>query len=287
MSLPITLVPPALSQEGSVLRELLPRASSFPGSCLAGETPDLRVIVKICDVWKGKHFFRKHLCTKASDWHFRIPELSLNSSELQGGQIMPWWEGSPELKLGELGWRKGFAVISANIRGFRFQLLRLGRTEVNPLPCSFPRSTTPGSWEREIDFPTFDLCGDQLQGKHWESSPGSCASAALDLSWPAFSHVNNSELTKDTQFSDLIGIPKSCRVTLLAPAEVGKHQGREKGAGCWNFQAPSQALHTKAAMIKLSFQITTTLRNAVIPGNCLSTWIPVWMFPCCRGEYQL
>lgn len=74
--------------------------------------------------------------------------------------------------------------------------------------------------------------------------------------------------------------------TLLAAADVGKHQGQRKGdAGISKLH--HRLLHSKAAMIKLSLQITTILRNAVIPGNCLSTWIPVWIVLCCRGEYQL
>lgn len=65
---------------------------------LAEEIPDLRIVVKNCDVLKGKHFFRNHLYT---NWQFRIPGLALNGSEHHGGQIKPfWWEASPELKPG-------------------------------------------------------------------------------------------------------------------------------------------------------------------------------------------
>lgn len=113
---------------------------------LAEEIPDLRIVVKNCDVLKGKHFFRNHLYT---NWHFRIPGLALNGSEHQGGQIKPfWWEASPELKPGRS--LDGGKVLQ------RFQqisdfggskLSELGRAEVNPLLSCFPRSTT--SWELE------------------------------------------------------------------------------------------------------------------------------------------
>lgn len=234
--------PSGSCSESGGLRELLPTASNFPGSCWAEEIPDLRIIVKICGVLKGKHFFRKGLYTKAPNWHFTIPELSWNSSEHKFRLF--WWEVSPELKLGGSldGWKvlQWFQQIS-DLEGSGSSSSQLDWGESTSK--QFPEELNPtwelekGDWFYYILFVWGSVRGKTPRILSWklcQCSPG-----------PLLTHINNSELTRFTQFSGLIGTPKSFRVSLWHLLMWAEKRGMDAGIS----KLHHRILQSKAAMI--------------------------------------
>lgn len=133
----------------------------------------------------------------------------------------------------ELGWRKGFAVISANIRrrGFRFQLLTAGKEWGEYTSKKFSKEHTHPAAGKGRSFSLHFVC---VGNSNRENTENSLVEVVPVQPWISpdlpLAMLIILSLLGTRNFQIWLGIPKTQRATLLAPADVGKHQGQRKGS---------------------------------------------------------
>lgn len=169
------------------------------------------------------------------EW-LRAPRRT-NKTLLMGTE--PWaetWE--------ELGWRKGFAVISVNIRlwGFRFQLLTAGKDWGESTSEQFSKEHNHlGAGKGRLFLLHFICVGISNR----ENTENSLLEVVPVQPWispdlPLVVLIILS-LQWTHNFQIRLGSPKLVESLCLHQLMWASTKGREKGLGCWNFQATSQA----------------------------------------------